>query len=53
MSNQVLYYIIGGAVAAFVVIIIAYLIVSKKMKNSEYKRIQKLQQRTKENRFSL
>ena len=53
MSNQVLYYIIGGAVAAFVVIIIAYLIVSKKMKNSEYKRIQKLQQGTKENRFSL
>ena len=53
MSNDFLYYIIGGSIAAFVVIIIAYLIVSKKMNKSEYKRIQKLQQGTKENKFSM
>lgn len=53
MSNQMLYYIIGGAVAAFVVIVIAYVIISKRMNKSEYKRIQKLQQGTKESRFSF
>lgn len=52
MSNQMLYYIIGGAVAVFVVVIIAYFVMSKKMNRSEYKKIQKLQQGTKENRFS-
>ncbi len=53
MSNQMLYYIIGGSVAAFVVIVIAYFIISKKANKSEYKRIQKLQQGTKENKFSV
>ena len=52
MSNEILYYIIGGSLAAFVVIVIAYFIVSKKMNKSEYKRIQRLQQGTKENKFS-
>ena len=44
-----IYYVMGGTVVAFVIIIIAYVILSKKMQKSEYKRIQKLQQGTKEN----
>ena len=52
MSNQMLYYIIGGAVAVFVVVVIAYFVMSKKMNKSEYKKIQKLQQGTKEKKFS-
>lgn len=42
----------GGSAGAFVLIIIAYVILSKKMQKSEYKKIQELQQGTKENRFS-
>ncbi len=42
----------GGSAAAFVVIIIAYVMISKKMQKSEYKKIQELQQGTKENKYS-
>ena len=52
MDNTMLFYIMGGALGAFVVILIAYVILSKKMQKSEYRRIQQLQQGTKENRFS-
>ena len=52
MDNQVIYYIMGGAGGAFVLIILIYYILSKKMQTSEYKRIQKLQQGTKEKSFS-
>lgn len=52
MDNSILFYIMGGAAATFVLIVIAYVIVSKKMQNSEYKKIQKLQQGTKGNNFS-
>ena len=52
MSNNMIYYVMGGTVVAFVIIIIAYEILSKKMQKSEYKRIQKLQQGTKESNFS-
>ena len=52
MSNNIIYYVMGGTVVAFVIIIIAYVILSKKMQKSEYKRIQKLQQGTKESNFS-
>ena len=52
MDNNLIMYIIGGALIAFVFIIIAYVILSKKMQKSEYKRIQKLQQGTKESKFS-
>ena len=52
MDNQIIYYIMGGAGAAFVIIILAYVFLSKKMQTSEYKRIQRLQQGTKEKRFS-
>ena len=52
MDNQTIFYIMGGAAGAFVLIIIIYYILSKKMQTSEYKRIQKLQQGTKEKSFS-
>ena len=51
MDNNLIMYIMGGALIAFVFIIIAYVILSKKMQKSEYKRIQKLQQGTKESKF--
>lgn len=53
MSNQILYVIIGIAVVLFAGIIVAYVILNKKMSKSEYRRIQKLQQGTKEKKFSL
>ena len=52
MSNQVIFYIMGGSVAVLIVIILAYYILSQKMQKSEYKRIRKLQQGTKEKNFS-
>ena len=52
MSNNIIYYIRGGSAGAFVLILIIYLVLSKKMQKSEYKRIQKLQQGTKEKTFS-
>ena len=53
MSNQILYIIIGVAVAILAVIVILYLRLKKRMTTSEYKRIQRLQKGTKENNFSL
>lgn len=53
MSDQLLFIIMGGAVGLFVIVILAYWILSKKMQNSEYKKIQKLQQGTKQNKFSM
>ena len=52
MDNQIIYYIMGGSAGAFVLIILFYYILSKKMQTSEYKRIQALQQGTKEKSFS-
>ena len=52
MDNNIIFYLMGGSAAAFVAIIIAYVILSKKMQGSEYKRIQNLQKGTKENNFS-
>ena len=53
MSNQVIYMIMGITVAAIVVLGIVYFILNKKMQKSEYKKIQKLQQGTKTNKFSM
>ena len=53
MSNQVIFYIMGGSVAVLVVIILIYYILSKKMQKSEYKQIKKLQQGTREKNFSM
>ena len=52
MSNQIIFYIMGGSVGILVIIILAYYILSKKMQKSEYRQIQKLQQGTKEKSFS-
>ena len=53
MSNQVIFYIMGGAAAAFVIVLLIYVLLAKKMNKSEYKKIQKLQQGTKEEKFSF
>ena len=53
MDNNLLLYVMGGTMAAFVLVVIFYIILSKKMKQSDYKQIQKLQQGTKENAFSM
>ena len=52
MSNQTLLIFIGIIAVAIMLILIAYLIVTKKMQKSEYKRMQKLQQGTKSGKFS-
>lgn len=52
MSNQTIFYIMGGAAGLLVIMIIAYFILAKKMQKSEYKQIKRLQQGTKENSFS-
>ncbi len=48
-----MFIIMGIAMALLVVVILAYIILSRKMKKSEYKKIQKLQQGTKQNKFSM
>ena len=45
-------YLMGGSAGAFVIIILIYYVLYKKMQTSEYKRIQQLQQGTKEKSFS-
>lgn len=52
MSNEILFYIMGGAAGVLVLIVFIYYILSKKMQKSEYKQIQKLQQGTKAKSFS-
>lgn len=52
MSNQMILYIMGGSAVTLVIIVLIYFILSKKMQGSEYRRIQKLQQGTKQKSFS-
>ncbi len=52
MSNQIIFYIMGGAAGLLVIMIIAYFILAKKMQKSEYRQIRRLQQGTKEKSFS-
>lgn len=52
MSNQMILYIMGGSAVTLVVIVLIYFILSKKMQGSEYRKIQKLQQGTKQKNFS-
>ena len=52
MDNTIIYYIMGGAVGLFVLVVLAYYILSKKMQKSEYRKIQRLQEGTRENKFS-
>ena len=48
MSNQMILYIMGGSAVTLVIIVLIYFILSKKMQGSEYRKIQKLQQGTKQ-----
>ncbi len=52
MSNNMIFIIMGVAGGLFALIVLAYLIISKKMKKSEYKQIQNLQRGTRANKFS-
>lgn len=52
MSDQMILYIMGGSAVTLVVIVLIYFILSKKMQGSEYRKIQKLQQGTKQKSFS-
>ncbi len=52
MNNQVIFYIMGGSVAALAIIMIIYFILKGRMQTSEYKNIQRLQEGTKTNRYS-
>ena len=42
----------GGSAGLFVIIVLIYMVLSKKMQKSEYKKIQQLQQGTKRHNFS-
>ena len=52
MSNDVLLYLLIGVGALFAIIVVAFLIISKKSKNSEIQQIQKLREGTKARSFS-
>ena len=52
MPNQVIYIIMGIAVAGIVIMGIIYYILQKRMQKSEYKQLQKLQQGTRTSKFS-
>lgn len=52
MSNQMLIYIVVGAVSLLAIIAVAYLILNKKMQNSEIKQIKALRQGTQKSSFS-
>lgn len=52
MSNQMILHIMGGSAVTLVIIVLIYFILSKKMQGSEYRKIQKLQQGTKQKSFS-
>ena len=53
MDTTWIFYLMGGSATLFFLIVVAYVILSKKMQKSEYKRIQQLQQGTKQNKFSV
>ena len=53
MDNNAIFYLMGFAGGALVIIILIYVAMSKKMQKSEYKKIQRLQQGTRESSFSM
>lgn len=53
MSTQTLLYVIYGTLGIFAVVVIAYIVISKMMKKSEYQKIKQLKQGTESNKFSL
>ena len=52
MSTQFLQYVIYGTIGLFAVIVVAYIILSRKMGKSEYRKIQKLREGTERKTFS-
>lgn len=52
MQNNLILYLMGGVGVLFIVIIVAYIMLSKKMKNSDVVQIRQLREGTKENKFS-
>lgn len=52
MSNQAIFIIMGVTGTILVLITIIYIMMNKKMQKSEYKKLQKLRQGTKANKFS-
>ena len=53
MDNNAIFYLMGFAGGTLVIIILIYVAMSKKMQKSEYKKIQRLQQGTRESSFSM
>ena len=53
MSNQFILYLAGGATGLLVIIFAIYFVLQKKMGQSEYKKMQKLQEGTQSNTFSM
>lgn len=47
-----IFYLMGGSAGLFAIIVLIYVVLSKKMQKSEYRRIQQLQQGTKGSNFS-
>lgn len=52
MDNKIIIYIMIGSGIGFLLLVVAYMILSKKMQKSEYKKIQQLKQGTKQSNFS-
>lgn len=52
MDNNVIKYVMIGSGIGFLLLLAIYMILSKKMQKSEYRKIQQLQQGTKQNNFS-
>ena len=53
MDNNILIYLMGAVVVIFLIIVIAYLHINKKLKSSEYRKLQELRQGTKKTGFSF
>ncbi len=52
MSNQLIFFIMGICAVLLIALIAGYVIITKRANKSEYKKIQRLQQGTKEKKFS-
>ena len=52
MSNQILYYIMGIAGGLFALLVVAYLVIKSKTNTGDLKKIKKLREGTKQNKYS-
>ncbi len=53
MDNNILIYLMGAVAVIFVIIVIAYLQINRRLKSSEYRKLQELRQGTKKTGFSF